>query len=161
MTNKMEEEFPRHTCDTTTVIALASQFADSDTAIPDDDDDIASLASESFESLQPSSLEIARVCPCGADCSRSATIFPGDFMGQYVPRGSMSPGDLEHENVFEDHWVSGLIIDEMVALELVLSPLLRYNRRRCAHLLRDLAATADLPPNSALFSQQLLDLAHR
>ena len=29
------------------------------------------------------------------------------------------------------------------------------------HLLRDLATTADLPPNSALFSQQLLDLTHR
>ena len=30
-----------------------------------------------------------------------------------------------------------------------------------SHLLRDLAATADLPPHSALFSQQLLDLTHR
>ena len=37
----------------------------------------------------------------------------------------------------------------------------RFNRCMCAHLLRDLAATADLPPHSALFSQQLLDLPHR
>ena len=34
----------------------------------------------------------------------------------------------------------------------------RSNRGKCAHLLRDLAATADLPPHSALLSQQLLDL---
>ena len=37
----------------------------------------------------------------------------------------------------------------------------RYNRRKCAHLLRDLATTVDLPPHSAFFSLQLLDLAHR
>ena len=37
----------------------------------------------------------------------------------------------------------------------------RYNRRKCAHLSRDFAATADLPPHCALFSLQLLDLAHR
>ena len=41
------------------------------------------------------------------------------------------------------------------------SPLQRCNRRKCAHLLRDLAAAADLPPNSALFAQQLLDRSHR
>ena len=37
----------------------------------------------------------------------------------------------------------------------------RFTRCKCAHLLRDLAATADLPPHSAIFSQQLLDLTHR
>ena len=37
----------------------------------------------------------------------------------------------------------------------------KYYCAKCAHLLRDLAATADLLPNSALFSQQLLDLTHR
>ena len=37
----------------------------------------------------------------------------------------------------------------------------RFNRSKCAHLLRDLAATADLPPHSALSSQQLLNLTHR
>ena len=34
-------------------------------------------------------------------------------------------------------------------------------RRKSARLLRDLAATADLPPHCVLFSQQLLDLTHR
>ena len=86
--------------------------------------------------------------------------------------GSASPGDLEFENIFGDRGVSWLIIDEMFALELetyrrcfpaqpVLSALQRYNRRKCAHLLRDLAATADLPPHRALFSQQLLDPTHK
>ena len=99
-------------------------------------------------------------------------ILPGDFVSQFVPRGSSSPGNLELVHIFEDHEVSWLIIDEMFALELetyrrcfpaqrVLSALPRYNRHKCAHLLRDLAATADLPPHSALFSQQLLDMTHR
>ena len=35
------------------------------------------------------------------------------------------------------------------------------HRRKCVFLLRDLAAAADLPPHSALFSQQLMDLTHR
>ena len=43
---------------------------------------------------------------------------PGHFVRQFVPRGSASPGDLELENLFEDHGVSWLIIDEMFALEL-------------------------------------------
>ena len=100
-------------------------------------------------------------------------IFPSDFVSQYVPRGSTSPGVLELENVFEDHGVSRQIIDEMFALEVeahrrcfllaqpVLFALQRYNRRKCAPLLRGLTATADLPHNSAFFSQQLLDLTHR
>ena len=37
----------------------------------------------------------------------------------------------------------------------------RFNRRRNALLLHDLAATADLPPHSVFFSQQLLDLTRR
>ena len=59
-----------------------------------------------------------RLCPHGAVCFRLAVIFPGDFVSQFVPRGSASPGDLELENIFEDHEVSWLIIDEMFALEL-------------------------------------------
>ena len=89
-----------------------------------------------------------------------------------APRGSASPGDLELDVIFEDHRVSWLTVDEMFALELVtyrrcfpaqsiLSTLRRYSRRKCAHLLRDLAATADWPPHCALFSLQLLDLAHK
>ena len=87
-------------------------------------------------------------------------------------RCPVSPDDLELENILEDHGVSGQVVDEMLALEWdtfrrcflaqpALSVLQRFNRRKCAFLLRDLAATADLPPHSALFSQQLLDLIHR
>ena len=65
-----------------------------------------------------------------------------------------------------------LTIDELFALELViyrrcflaqpiLSALQRYSRLKCAHLLRDLVASADLPPHSAPYSLQLQDLAHR
>ena len=35
------------------------------------------------------------------------------------------------------------------------------NRRKCAFFLRDLVAAADLPPHSALFSQQHLHLTHK
>ena len=59
-----------------------------------------------------------RLCPHGAVCFRLAVIFPGDFVSQFVPRGSASPGDLELENIFEDHEVSWLITDELIALEL-------------------------------------------
>ena len=108
----------------------------------------------------------------GAVCFRLVMICPGDFVSQNVLRGSASPGDLELDVIFEDHGVSWLTIDEMFALELVtyrrcfpaqpiLSALQRFSRRKCSHLLRDVAATADLPPHSALFSLQLLDLAHR
>ena len=107
------------------------------------------------------------VLPHGAVCFRLAMILPGDFVSQFVSRSSASHGDLELENIFEDQGVSWLIIDEMFALELetkrrcfpaqlVLSALQRYNRHKCAHLLRDLAAAADLRPHRALFSQQLL-----
>ena len=37
----------------------------------------------------------------------------------------------------------------------------RSNRGKCAHLLRDLDATADLPPHCPLFALQLLDLTYR
>ena len=67
---------------------------------------------------------------------------------------------------------SGQVVDEMLALERdtfqrclpaqpAPSALQRFSRRKCAFLLGDLAATADLPPHSAHFSQQLLDLTHR
>ena len=45
-------------------------------------------------------------------------IFPADFVSQYVPRGSASPGDLELDVIFEDHGVSWLTVDEMFALSL-------------------------------------------
>ena len=64
------------------------------------------------------------------------------------------PGDLELDDLFKDHGVSWLAIDEKFALEWATyrcfpaqPPLstLRYNKRKCAHLLRDLAATIDPP----------------
>ena len=61
--------------------------SETDTAIPDDDDDIASLASQSFASLHQAS-----------KCLSSAP-----------------PGDLELENIFEDHALSWQIRVEMLA----------------------------------------------
>ena len=77
--------------------------------------------------------------------------------------------DFELENVFEDLLVDhrrnvcACLGDISVLLSCATGSLClqRYNRRKCAHLLRDLAATAHLPPNSALFFQQLLELTHR
>ena len=94
--------------------------------------------------------------------------FLDDFANEFVPRSSVSPLGLELENILEVHGVSWQITDEMIALEVethrrcfpaqpALSASQRYNRRKCALLLRDLAAAANLP----LFSQQLLDLTHR
>ena len=84
----------------------------------------------------------------------------------------VSPVDLHLENILEDHGVSGQVVDEVLALEWdtfrlcfpaqpAPSALQRCNRRKRAFFLRDLAATADLPLHSALFSQLLLDLTHR
>ena len=70
-------------------------------------------------SLQPISLNIGRHCPRGAVCFRIIVIFPNDFVSQYVPRGFVSPGDLELDVIFEDHGGSWLTIDEMFALDLV------------------------------------------
>ena len=67
-------------------------------------------------------------------------------------------------NSCEDNGVSGL---ENVVFQRCLSAqpgptaLQRFNRFKCALLLLDLAAIADLPPHSVLLSQQLLHLTHR
>ena len=98
--------------------------------------------------------------------------FPGDLERQCVPQVLASTGDLGLGNIFENHGVSGQIFVEMSALELetyhhcfpaqpALSALQGFNRRKCAHLLRDRATTIHLLPHCALFSQQLLDLTHR
>ena len=74
-------------------------------------------------------------------------------------------------NSFEDQRISGQLVLDMLTLENdvfqrclsaqpVPTALQRFNRCKCAHFLRHLAAAADLPPNSALFSLQLLDLTH-
>ena len=94
------------------------------------------------------------------------------FPTEFASRNLVSPFDLELENILEDHGVSWQTTDEMLGLELetyrrcfsaqlALSALQRFNRRKCAFLLRDLAAAGGLPSHSALFSQQLLDLTHR
>ena len=80
--------------------------------------------------------------------------------------------NLHLENSFEDNGVSGQLVLHILTLEnrvfqrcLSAQPaptaLQRFNSSQCAHLLRDLAATADLSSHSALLSQQLLDLTHR
>ena len=76
-------------------VKIVAYDSETDKAIPDNDDDIASLASQSFASLQPSSLQLPASALTGAVCFRLAMIFPGDFVSQFVPRGFASPGDLE------------------------------------------------------------------
>ena len=92
--------------------------------------------------------------------------------GDQLLRSSVPFDDLHLENIFDDNGVSGQLVCEMLALDLdtiqrclssqpARTALQSFNRRKCALLLCDLAATADLPPHSALFAQQLLDLIHR
>ena len=72
--------------------------------------------------------------------------------------------NLHLENSFEDNVVSGQHVLDMLLLSLStvgLTALQRSNRGKCAHLLRDLDATADLPPHCPLFALQLLDLTQR
>ena len=96
--------------------------------------------------------------------------FPGD-VANHFPRDPVSPFDLELETILEDHEVSWQVTDEMLALELethrrcfppqpALSALQRFKGRKCAFFLCGLAATVDLPPHSAFFSLQLMDLTH-
>ena len=105
-------------------------------------------------------------------CFWLAVAFSDDFANGFVPRSPVLPFGLELENIFEDHGVFWQVIDEMLALKVetyrrcfpaqpALSALQMYHRRKCAFLLRDLAAAANLPPHGALLSQQLLDLTHR
>ena len=137
--------------------------SETDTAIPDDDVDIASFPSQPSASLRPSSFELLASAFTEQFASALAMMCQGDFV-LGVP-----PGDLQLDALFEDHGVFWLAIDEMFPLEwatkrrcfpakLPLSALQRYNRRKCAHLLRDFAASAGLPPRSALFRLELLDL---
>ena len=92
--------------------------------------------------------------------------------GDQLLRSSVPFDDLHLEDIFDDNGVSGHLVYEMLALErdtfqrcLSAQPartaLQSFNRRKCALLLCGLAATADLPPHSAPFAQQLLDRTHR
>ena len=122
-----------------------------DTAIPDDDDDIVSLASCSFVSVQPSGLYPLGFFTFGMVCFQLAMAFPDDLTNGFVPRSLVPPFGVDVENIFEHHGVSSQVIDEMLAVELetyrrcfpaqpALSALQRYNRRECAVFLLDLAA---------------------
>ena len=78
--------------------------SETDTAKPDDD--IASLASYSFESVQPSSLELPGSPPCGRGCLRPAMALPHDHADQ-LPGCPVSPDDLQLENILDDHGFLG------------------------------------------------------
>ena len=130
--------------------------SETDTAIPDVDDDMASLSSPPSASLQPSSLQ-----------SRAPAL-----AGQLASALLMFPGDLHLDALFEDHGMSWLVIEDVFALEWAtyrrcfppqppLAARQRLNRQKCANLIQDLVDDAALPPQSAHFSLQLLDLAHR
>ena len=106
----------------------------------------------------------------GTQCGRGCCL-PHDRADQLLC-SSVPFDDLHLENLFDDNGVSRQVMDEMLALQRdtfqrclsaqqAPTALQRFNRRKCALLLRELAATADLPPHSARFSQQLLDLTHR
>ena len=80
--------------------------------------------------------------------------------------------NLHLENSFDDNWVAGQHVLDLLALEddvfqrclsaqLAPTALQRSNRGKCAHLLRDLDATADLPLHCPLFALQLQNLTHR
>ena len=88
-------------------------------------------------------------------------------------RSTLLCGNLHLENSFEDNGVGGQhVLDLLVLEDDVFQRCLsaaqpdptahqRSNRGKCAHLLRDLDATADLPPHCSLLALQLLDLTHR
>ena len=88
-------------------------------------------------------------------------------------RSSVSFSDNLHlENSFEDNGVAGQQVLDLLTLEddvfqrcLSVQPdptaLQRFNRGKCAYLLRDLDVTADLPSRCPLFALQLLGLTHR
>ena len=108
--------------------------------------------------------------PCGRCCFRPAMALSRNEQGPQRLRSVTSSDNLTLENSFEDNGVSRQLVLDMFTSESdvfqrCLSPQQAPQRCRgstgACHLLRDLAATADLPPHRALFSQQLLDLTNR
>ena len=84
----------------------------------------------------------------------------------------MFPGDLQLDALFEDHGVlvlslktflhlSGQSIGGAFQRNILFRSDRRFNRRKWAHLLQDLVAADALPPHSAHFPLQLLEVAHR
>ena len=144
-----------------------------DSTIPDDDDDTVSLASCTYGSVWPSSLQLPGLSPCeeGRGCCWPTMALPRNEQDPQRLRSTLLCGNLHLENSFEDNGVGGHVLD-LLALEddvfqwclsaqLDPTALQRSNRGKCAHLLRDLDATADLPPHCPLLALQLLDLTHR
>ena len=139
-----------------------------DTAIPDDDD-IASLASFSFESVQPSSLQLPGSPPCGGGCSLPAMALPRDHVDQLL-RCPVSPDDLQLENILDDNGVSGQLVDGWHWSGIPFGAVSRRSRlpQRCRGSTdaSALSFSVIFPQqltcrSTALFSQQLLDLTHR
>ena len=121
-----------------------------------DDDDIDSPASYAHESVQPSSLQLPGLPPCG--CQRRL----------FHAMSRTHPPIISTSRTASSSWQ--LVLDMLTLESDVCQRCLsaqpaptapqRFNRCNGALLLRDLAAPADLPLHSALFCQQL-DLTHR
>ena len=89
---------------------------ETDTAIPDDDDDIDSLASCMSESGHR--VSCCSVCPRGWVCRCGPTMaFPRNEQGP--PRFTSAPlfGNLHLENCFEDNGVGGQQVLDLLVLE--------------------------------------------
>ena len=69
--------------------------------------------------------------------------------------------NLHLEQVLDLLALEDNVIQRSLSAQLDTTALQRSNRGKCAHLLRDLDATADLPLHCPLFALQLLDLTHR
>ena len=98
-----------------------------------------------------------------------------------LPRNEQDPQSLKSillcsnlhlESSFEDNGVGGQHVLDLLVLEDDVfqrclpaqrgpTALQRSNRGKCAHVLRDLDAMADLAPHCSLLALQLLDLTHR
>ena len=103
--------------------------SETETAIPDVDDDMASLSSPPSASLQPSSLQ-----------SRAPAL-----AGQLASALLMFPRDLDLDAPFKHHGMPWLVIEDVFALEWAtcrrcfparppLAARQRLNRQKCAHL---------------------------
>ena len=145
---------------------------ETDTAIPDDADDIVSQRAARMN------LCSHQVSNCPVNPVRGGVrllVDDGAPTQRTGPTASHVNTPLRQSpprEQFRGQWVSGPQVLDLLALEddvfqrcLPAQPapaaLQRFNRGKCARLLRDLDATADLPLHCPLFSLQLLDLTHR
>ena len=139
---------------------------ETDTATPDDDDDIVSQRA-TRSNVCSHQVPNCSVCPraigsaVGWRWLSHAMSRARSVLGQYpsstvssrtVPR---TTGSLDLFALKDD------VFQRCLSAQPAPTALQRSNRCKCAHLLRDLAATANLPHDSALFSQQLLDQTHK